>query len=338
LTPPLTRAGGGSVLSNNQYIKILDYETILVSSIPDTLPDYEIIENFVSELSLVQNNFGGNYNIIRVMSAPNANGKYPSTQDDEIRSYTNSIILNNLIIMPSYGLPEFDSAAYHIYNKYMAGYDIRMVDSRLLSLNHGGISTICKEIPQPNLLRILHEKNIGPQTFFSNYEILCLAQASEQIEEMWLHYKINNDTSYTRTEIHLVCPQHVAVIVGLSPSDTVHYYIEAISTSSTITYPLSAPMGNFTFWFDIVGLDSYSEDKSNFSIAPNPTSGDFKILNNEQYGEISFSIYNLEGQHIISTKSYIGEIINISDMVEPGYYTVIVNQKGKSSRLKLVIN
>jgi len=337
LTPSLTQSGGGNIFGNNQYIKILDYETILVAVIPDTLPDYEIIEDFVSELSLIQNNFGGYYNIIRVMSPPNADGKYPSTLDEEIRSYTNSIIINNLIIMPTYGMPNFDSAAFNMYKKYMVGYDIYMVDSKLLSLNYGGISTLTKEIPQPNFLRILHQKNIGPQTFFSNFEILCLASAGDQIEEMWLYYKINDDTSYTKTEVHLVCPQHVAVITGLTPTDTVHYYLEAISSSTTITYPLSAPNGNFTFWFDIVGVDEYSNDVSDFSIAPNPTSGNFKILSSDQFGELEVSIYNLEGQLIISTKSNVGSIISTGDLLKPGYYTVIINKEGISSRSKLVI-
>ncbi len=336
-TPSLTQSGGGVLFGNNQYIKILDYETILVSSIPDSLPDYDIIEDFVSELSLVLNRFGGYYNIIRVMSPPNADGKYPTTQDEEIRTYTNSLILNNIVIVPSFGLPEFDSAAYHMYSKYMNGYEIHMVDSRLLSLNYGGINTLAKEIPQANFSRIIHQKSIGPQSFFSNYNILCLATASDQIEEMWLYYKLNSDISYTRTEIHLVCPQHYGVIEGLSPTDTVHYYIESVSSSTLITYPLSAPEGNFTFWFDLVDVNHNNEESLGYSIVPNPSSGNFKIMNSNQNTEIQISIYNMAGQLVLSTRNHLGSSISIGDILEEGYYTVVVNQGGASSRLKLVI-
>ncbi len=334
-TPSLLHSGGGALGGINNYMKILDFETILISVIPDTLPDYNIIEDFVLELSLVTNKFGGNYNIIRVLSAPNADGKYPTSQDEEIRSYTNSLILNNLIIMPSYGIPEFDSAAYRMYKKYMSGYDIYMVDSRFLSINLGGINTVTKEIPQTNFLRILHEKNIGPQTFSSNYEILCLASANEIIEEMWLYYKINNDEYYTKTYIEMVCPQHFGVIDGLNATDTVHYYIEAITPSSTITYPLSAPDGNFTFWFDIVDVELNRVSSSELSITPNPSSGEFKINSNDLVSKMKVSIYNLQGQLILSTQSYSGASIFTGDKLDIGYYTVIVNQDGSSSKLKL---
>ncbi|MFK5856354.1 MAG: agmatine deiminase family protein [Bacteroidota bacterium] len=336
-TPSLTHSGGGDIVGNSAYMKLLDFETIIVASIPDTLPDYAILENFVVELALIPNNFGGNYKIIRIPSPPNGDGKFPTTQDEEVRSYTNSLILNNIIFMPTYGIAEFDSTAYHIYKKYMSGYEIHMIDARLLSLNYGSINALTKEVPQSTFLRILHQKNRGPKSFFSDYEILCLAAAGDEIQEMWLYYKINGETSYTKTEIHLVCPQHVGIISGLLPTDTVNYYIEAISSTTTITYPLSAPQGNFTFWFDIVDIEQNRSNISEFSISPNPSSGNFKIDHSSGNAEIDISIYNIAGQLIISTKTYTGSTLNLSHELEEGYYNVIVNQDGKVAKLKLVI-
>ena len=91
------------------------------------------------------------------------------------------------------------------------------------------------------------------------------------------------------------------------------------------------------FLSNLVGVDEYSNDVSDFSIAPNPTSGNFKILSSDQFGELEVSIYNLEGQLIISTKSNVGSIISTGDLLKPGYYTVIINKEGISSRSKLVI-
>lgn len=337
-TPSLLQSGGGPIGGISNYMKILDFETILVSSIPDSLPDYNIIEDFVSELSLITNKFGGNYNIVRVLAPPNANGQYATTQQEEMRSYTNSLIINNLIIMPVFGMPEFDSAAYRMYKKYMNGYEIHMVDSRLLSLNYGGVSTLAKVIPQPNFLRILHQKNIGPQTFSSNFEILCLASSNEIVQEMWLYHKINDEQEYTKTHIEMVCPQHFGVISGLSVNDIVHYYIEAISPSATTTYPLSAPEGNFTFWFDIVDVALNNDNSSVFSIAPNPSSGNFKIITKDIESEISVAIYDLQGKLKLSTQSFAGDNIVTGDKLDAGYYTVIVSQSGVSSKLKLVVS
>ncbi len=43
-------SGGGDLNGLENYIKFIDYETILLSSIPDTLPDYTVIEEIYSEL------------------------------------------------------------------------------------------------------------------------------------------------------------------------------------------------------------------------------------------------------------------------------------------------
>ncbi len=336
-TPNFTHMGGGDILSNNMYMKILDFETILVSEIPDTLPDYNALEDFASDISVIPNKFGGNYNIIRISDPPNADGKYPITQNEEVRSYTNSLIVNNIVIIPSFGLPYYDSAAYHTYRKYMPGYHIFMIDSHLLSANYGGVNTVAKEIPQANFLRILHEKNIGTRNYAINYEIICLSSSSDLVQEMWLYYKLNSDTSYTKTEIHLVCPQHFGVIENLLPTDTVHYYIEAISTTTTTTYPLSASVGNFTFWFDVVGINNISDNSHKYSIAPNPTKGSFMLLHKNYSGKVGLSIFNINGQKVIEIANYHGGIINADNMLDAGCYAVLVNDNGIISRQKLVI-
>ena len=221
--PSLTQSGGGSMRSIDMYMKLLDFETILVSSIPDTLPDYQTLENIALELSTIPNYYGDNFNIIRISAPPNDNGNYPITQEEEMRSYTNSMILNNLVIVPSYGLPEYDSTAYQLYKKHMPGYQLHRIDARLLTPDYGSIHTMTKEIPQSNFLRILHKKVTGPQDYTPDFRIICLATAGDQIEDMWLYYKIGDDTSYTKTEIHMVCPQHFGLIENLQPLDTIHY-------------------------------------------------------------------------------------------------------------------
>ena len=335
-TPSLTQSGGGELLGNNMYMKMLDFETVLVSSIPDSLPDYQILEDFVDELSAIPTKFGGQYKVIRVMSPPNADGKYPTTQFEEMRTYTNMLIINNLLIIPSYGLPEFDSAAYYTYKKYMDGYEIYMVDAQKLSVSYGGIGLLAKEIPQPNFLRIIHKKKIGPQIYSPDIEILCLASSNAQIEEMWLYYKINSETDYTKKEIHLVCPQHFAVITDLLPTDTVHYYIEAISSATTVTYPLSAPNGSFSFWFDIVDVNQNSSNNFDVRIAPNPAVGSFKILSNKLNEEIQLSFYNMLGSLVWVTNAHTGSSIN-TNILPQGSYIVVVNNHGDISKLKLEI-
>lgn len=337
IIPSLDQSGGGIWQSTDTYMKFLDFETIAISSIPDTLPDYNNLEDIVAELSSINDYFGYNYNIVRIPSPPNENGQYPISQDEELRSYTNSLILNDLVIVPSFGLPEYDSTAYYTYKKFLPGYNIKLVDARLLTPNHGSLHTLTKEIPQENFLRIIHSKIIGSQAYMPDYQINCLAGAGDLVEEMWLYHKRNSDTAYTKTSIHLVCPQHFAKIENLLPTDTVHYYIEAVSSSTTTTYPLSAPNGNFTFWFDIVEIEENAMVEHKFNIAPNPTTGDFRVISNDSYGKILVSIFNSVGQLVQEKISSTGKLIQTEGKLKTGYYTVVIENNNNSSKFKLVV-
>lgn len=335
--PSLTQSGGGMWQSIDMYMKLIDFETIFVSEIPDTLPDYQTLDDIAADLSTTTNYFGGTYNVIRIIAPPNADGTYPTTLQQEMRTYTNSLILNNIVIIPSYGLPEYDNTAYNVYEKYMPGYQIFMVDASLLTPNYGSIHTITKEIPQPSFLRILHEKVTGTKDYSPSYRINCLVASGDQVEDMWLYYKINSDPEYTRTSIHLVCPQHYADIENLQVTDTVHYYIEANSSATTVTYPLSATEGNFTFWFDPVDVAEQYKNNVEFKIGPNPSNGSFKIISTDRYSKIKVNIYNSVGQLVYSTNTLTGKTIDIRERLKTGYYTLLIKHNNISSKLKLVI-
>ena len=241
----LNHSGGGIWKHVDMFMKVLDYETIMVSSYPDSLPDYPVIESNVEILSQTLNYFQNPYKIVRIPAPPKEDGTFATTQNDEMRTYTNSLIINNVIIVPSYNLPEYDSVAKQIYEAHMPGYIIKMVDARTLTPLFGALHCISKEIPQERLLKIVHEKVEGPQTYASDFAITCLANCDSLVEEMWLHYKINDATEFQTTPIHLVCPTHYGVIEGLLPTDTVHYFIEGRSGLNTVTYPLSSPEGHY---------------------------------------------------------------------------------------------
>lgn len=336
--PTPGNCGGGNYNSIENYIKLLDPETLLITSIPDTLPAFVPVEEMVNQLASITNYFGKSFEIVRIPAAPNNNGKFPVNSDDEFRSYTNSLIFNNLVLIPSFGIPEKDSTAYNIYSSHLPGYEIRFVNATALTSEYGGIHTLTKEIPQPSYLRILHSKMIGIQEFYPEIKINTLCNTASQLENMWLHYKKNNDTVYTKEEIHLVCPQYFALIDKVSPSDTIHYYIEANSTETQVTYPLSAPEGNFTFWFDVVSDIEQITKQNDFNIFPNPSNGSFVIKNSNNVDEnISLKVYNTTGQLINSLSSSTNEIIDLENVLKTGYYILQIETKTRSSTHRLII-
>jgi agmatine/peptidylarginine deiminase len=336
--PTLNHSGGGNLPGIDNYIKLIDFETIAIVEIPDSLPDYNNLEDIAEELSTISNYYGYSYNIIRLKSPPNSNGYYPTTKDEELRSYTNSIIINNLVIIPSFGMPIFDSSAYYMYKGNMPGYDIKLVDATFLSQNFSGLHTITKEIPQPGYLRILHKKVTGAQYYIPDIKINCLVNSGDEVENMWLYYKINSDTAYTRKAIQMVCPQHFAVIEDLEITDTVHYYIQAISSKSNVTYPLSAPKGNYSFWFDVISYNPEKNIDHDYKIVPNPCNGVFTIQHKGKYDEqLEVSVFNSNGKKVLLTNTKTGRQIEINKNLDNGIYTVIIKNGTTVSRCKLIM-
>lgn len=334
----LNNSGGGIWKHVDMFMKVLDYETILVSSYPDSLPDYPVIEANVEVLSQTLNYFQSPYEIVRIPAPPKEGGTFATTQDDEMRTYTNSLIINNVIIVPSYNLPEYDSAAKQIYEAHMPGYIIKMVDARTLTPLYGALHCISKEIPQERLLKIVHEKVEGPQTYASDLAITCLANCDSLVEEMWLHYKLNDDIEFQTTPIHLVCPTHYGVIEGLLTTDTVHYYIEGRSGLNRVTYPLSAPEGYFTFWFDIVGEKEPVISPSIYSVYPNPSLGKISIEGQKANESLKVSLLNTHGRIVYKNVVNTQQTIDLNDAINPGMYFLQIESKSALQTIKVIFH
>ena len=333
----LNYSGGGIWKHVDMYMKVIDYETILVSSYPDYLPDYPVLESIVELLENTQTYFGKPYKVIRIPAPPKANGEWATTQNDEMRTYINSIILNSSVIVPSYNMPEWDNQAKAIYEENMPGYTIEMVDSRMLTILGGAIHCITKEVPATSFNRIIHQKVTHNQTYESDYVIDCLAASDTTILEMWLYYKVNDQQTFTRVPVHLTCPLHYGVIENLQPEDTVSYYLELNTESDTITYPLTAPIGSFTFWFNSVGLPNDLSINSNLKVYPNPASAYFTVetIDGLESGN-QLTITNLAGQ-LVFFEEFNGTKLEINPMLRQGIYMITVSTPKRVFREKLLI-
>ncbi len=337
LTAP-EHSGGGAMKSLDMFVKLLDSETILITEIPDTLPDYFLIENNVQTIQNLTNTYEAPYKIVRVMAAPLDNGKYDTTLSGELRSYTNALILNNLILIPSYGNSEYDSAAYYVYKNNTYGMTVKMVDARRLSLLHAAVHTVTRERPQTHYLRINHKKVEGAQEYQGEeFTIHCLASGDDVIDNMWLHYRFNHDTTWQKTMVHLVCPTHYGIIENVQLTDTIHYYLDATEINgTTITYPLSAPDGYFTFWFDVTGINSNETFRLKPAIYPNPVLNYVKVSNLPVNKEVNYQIVDLSGKAFQSGRVNAGGSIKLADNLTPGMYVLNLQVGNRIENIKFI--
>lgn len=333
----LNNSGGGIWKHIDMWMKVLDYETILVSSYPEYLPDYPVIEQNVVYLRGLLNAFGKPYTIIRIPAPPKANGTWATTQNDEMRTYTNSLIINNTVIVPSYNLPEYDNLAKEIYQQAMPGYKIVMVDSRNLTPLGGAIHCITREIPAPKLTRILHRKVTGAQAYSPDFYIYNNCSSTSSIQRMWLYYKKNQQTEYTKVPVYMACPENIGIIQGLLPSDTVSYYLEAVTAHDNTTYPLSAPSGNFTFWFD-QAVDVQTVQKNDkIHVFPQPVTDGFYVLPPDENTTVKICIYDRTGRQVYANDNHIPGN-KLSPGLSNGVYILTVHTEKKLYNSQLIIS
>ena len=336
LLEELTQTGGGIWGHVDMYIKVVDSETLMVSKYPETVPDFELIESQVEYLAQLNTYFEEPFEILRIPAPPNADGTWPDEQDDEMRTYTNSLTMNDVVVVPSYGLPYYDSVAEAVYREAMPGYTIEMVDSQNLTPLYGAVHCITKEIPQEEMLRIIHRKVVDMQPYDEEMLIYSQCYNETEVDSLFLYYRKNGETEYTKTEMYQVCPQNYGVIPDCDPTDTISYYIEAKTATASTKHPLSAPNGNHTFWFD-PSTDIADPDKEAFSVYPNPARESFFVLSPDQK-YFRLELRTLDGRLVMSQNISGNRLVERNPQVLPGIYILSrISGDGERKSVKLVL-
>jgi len=315
----LLNSGGGIWMHVDMYMKMIDHETIMVSQYPPFLPDYPVIEGIIEEISTLQSTFGRKYNIERIPAPPKADGTYATTLNDEMRTYTNSLTINDVVVVPSYNLP-MDTIARQIYEQVMPGYTIKMVDSRILTPMYGAIHCVTREVPQKDMLRIRHARKTGQQDYAYHEMMLPFDIYSKYIpDSVFVYWRIHPDTVFSQNVVYPTCSNYVAIITNLSPADTVTYYLEAHAQNTSITYPLVGPKGGFTFWFDATtGIPNHGVTNSPH-VYPNPNSGSFHI-DPTCNQSVDIYLFSLDGRLVYNELIHSATFVNLPETLQNGYY------------------
>ena len=152
----------------DMHMKLLDEETILMAEYPAGVADGPQIE---ANLQYVLNNynsaFGTAYKVVRIPSPPSSGGYFPDN-NGYYRTYTNSVFLNNTVLVPFYR-EEYDTIAQRIYEEVLPGYNIVGIDvdnsgTNLISYS-GAIHCITHSVGVDDPLLIQHQslEDTNPQ-------------------------------------------------------------------------------------------------------------------------------------------------------------------------------
>jgi agmatine deiminase len=263
----------------DMHMKLLDEETLLVSEYPPGVADGPQIE---ANIQYVLNNhmsvFGTPFKLVRIVVPPSTSGLFPDN-NGWYRTYTNSVFVNNTLIVPYYR-EEYDTIAERILKEALPGYKIVGVNvdtqsGEQLIAAGGAIHCITHSVGTQAPLIIRHQPLEDTHDNINPYQVTAFISHRSGIANATLHYKLNeNDPYLSLPMIHLGNDNWSALIPAQQQETEIFYYIEATANSGKKqNRPMPAPDG---YWkFKVFGDGDLSTTEFSFNRKapfPNPAS------------------------------------------------------------------
>ena len=209
---------------NNEYIKHIDCwgkylspDTILIREVPKINPQYDEIEAAVNYFENQLSCYGTPYTVVRVYTPNN-------------EPYTNSLILNDKVLVPITG-SQWDDEAIQSYENAMPGYEVlgftALNDYPWLSTD--AIHCRAIGIPDRDMLYIEHIPLSGYNGF--NVKATIIPYSGEGVKSAVLYWKLEGDdwNSIEMNHTGGFCYESNLPIQKLG--EKVYYYIEAEDNS-----------------------------------------------------------------------------------------------------------
>lgn len=262
----------------DMHMHLVDEETILWGQYPEGVSDGPQIE---ANIAYLQENhmsaFGTPYRIERIIQPPDFNGTYPS-QGGNYRTYTNSVFVNNTIIIPYYET-QYDTIAQRIYEEKFPGYKVVGIECNDMIWALGALHCITKEVGAENPLWIVHkrQRDIDDNDTWGDYPISAELRHNQGIASAQLFWRTDMDDPYQMVEMTAdmsAADTWNADIPHQENGTTIYYYIQGqANDGKTQVRPLAAPEGYYPFTVNDVVLDVLETSEMEFKpIYPNPAS------------------------------------------------------------------
>jgi len=199
--------------------KYLSPGKVLIGQVPTTDYRYQDFEDAANYFASQTSSYGELYTVYRVFTP----GTYPNTP------YTNSLILNNKVLVPITG-SQWDDEALATYEEAMPGYEIIGIMYNGWE-NTDALHCRTKGMADLGMLYIHHIPTMGTVAYHAEYEITADITACSgggiYSDSVLVYYKINSG-AFTSTTMELESGStYTGIIENVMPNDTVSYYIYA---------------------------------------------------------------------------------------------------------------
>lgn len=278
------------------WAKLLNEETVLVKQLEENHPEYQRAETIADFFANQTNANGRNYTVKRVFCA--------NYQDNSAAAYTNSLILNNKVFVPMFGIPA-DSLALQTYREAMPGYNVLGFYYNAW-YHYDALHCRTMGIADKDMIRIEHipqslietESNI----VYLTVKIVRYNDNLPDFDNLKIHYlKLSEGTWQENSLIQVNSDTYIAEIHNPVHNDLIDYYFEATDLSGREAYlPVNAPHSYFSTEISLItSLSDNIKPDTFFNLYPNPFKDKVKIFTNlEDKGFFNVRVYNVKGQLI----------------------------------------
>ena len=129
----------------DMFMKIVSPDTVLVGEYQPGRIGYHVLEDCAALFESTTNGADEPWNVVRI---PQPAVYYEHFIWPVVRTYTNSLIVNNIVLLPVYNIPE-DDEAIAIYESVLPGKEIYPLDARDIIGSGGAWHCVTMEFPSP---------------------------------------------------------------------------------------------------------------------------------------------------------------------------------------------
>jgi len=324
----------------DMHMKLLNEETFLVGQFPTGVSDGPFIEsNLQSLLNNHMSVYDRPYKVVRIPMVPSSSGNYPPNAS--YRTYTNSIILNNLVLVPTYG-HFLDTQALQIYQDAMPGYEIVGINMNNVISASGAIHCIVREIAAEDPILFAHAAPDTVPAWQESFEVKATITSHSGIESATLFWTTDPALGFLEEEMILENDTFRAWIPGQDYSAQIAYYLSATNgNGKTSSKPLVAPEGYYSLMYNSEVSVSGPAQNLHFKVYPNPSEGLMTLTMPATRAETELLVTNIHGQvllHQIIAASATDPMINIDLRQQPaGIYLIRLTSGNETGMEKVII-
>lgn len=294
--------------------KLLDEETILVKQLPAWHPEYERLEQLAEFLAAQTGCYGRPYNIHRIYC-----GSY---NGNETAAYTNSLILNEKVLVPLFGI-ESDASALQTFQNLMPGYEVLGFHSASWYY-YDALHCRTRAIFDRHMLLIWHKQLISAPLDAESYEIKTMIKAYSQTglvpDSLQVRWRLSGETDWQSCQLQETAhpDSFTANLPVQEPGAVVEYHLTAADSSGRReSLPRTAPAGFYLFRVEhSSSADEIVSDQTGFLVENHPNPFNPRtVFRFYLAGEatVKLDIFNIRGER---------EIKLLEENFSPGWHDV----------------